>query len=140
MADRPLTLRITLAAPPGGVMFSLQEGDDAIVSPMLSTGADLTFDIPVRIDDGPRGLRWLGPYVRREGDRRFAYYRSGTSAGQHGSPWTRRGKIWLTDIPESLVLLALGAGQALTATFPGQDRDGGPSCATVRPLDGWSLD
>lgn len=139
MADRDLTLRITLIAPPEGVMFSLQEGDATPVQQVWSTGADLTFDIPARIGDSPNGPRWLGPYVRREGPRRFAYYCSGRNAGQPHTEWSRRGKIWLTDIPAELVAKALAGGARLEAAFPGSDKRGGPSCASVKPIDGWKV-
>jgi hypothetical protein len=138
MPDPTLTLRVTLIAPPAGVWFSLQEGDATPVQQVICTGADLTFDIPVRVAEGPKGLRFLGPYVRAEGQRRFVYYRSGRLAGQHDTPWTRRGKVFLTDIPEALVREAAASGRPLAASFPGTAKDGGPSCATVRPLDGWS--
>lgn len=140
MADRTITLRFTLLAPPAGVMFSLQEGDETPVAQALSSGADLTFDVPLRLADGPDGgPRWLGPYVRREGQKRFVYFRVGTSAGQHDSPWTRRGKIYLTDIPTDLARQAADTGRPLVASFPGSDRKGEPSCATVRPVDGWRI-
>lgn len=139
MADLPLILRVTLLTPPAGVMYALQEGDETPVSQALSTGADLIFDIPVHIAEGPKGLRWLGPYIRREGDRRFAYFRVGTCAGQHDSPWTRRGKIWLTDIDDALVRQAATSGRRLEASFPGTDKHGTPTCATVRPVGGWAL-
>ncbi len=140
MTEQTLTLRITLVAPPAGVMFSLQEGDETPVAQALSTGADLTFDVPLRLGANPDGAaRWLGPYVRREGPKRFVYYRVGTLAGQHDSPWTRRGKIFLTDIPTDLARQAAETGRPLSAAFPGTDRKGEPSCATVRPIDGWRL-
>ncbi len=140
MAATALTVRITLLAPPAGVMFSLQEGDATSAHAVWSTGADLTFDIPVRIEDGPDGApRWLGPHVRREGRRRFAYYCSGRHAGQPHTEWSRRGKVFLTDIPVDLVRRALAEGRALAASFPGTAKDGGPSCATVKPVGGWSL-
>jgi hypothetical protein len=121
------------------VMYALQDGDETPVRQVVSTGADLTFDVPLRVAEGADGPRFLGPYVRREGLRRFVYFRVGVSAGQHDSPWSRRGKIFITDIPETLLRRALESGHALAATFPGSDRKGEPSCATVRPLDGWRL-
>ena len=68
MSERLVALRLTLISPPPGVMFSLQRGDDEIEGPVMSTGQDLSLDLEVRLtDDG----RFLGPYVRREGPRRF---------------------------------------------------------------------
>jgi hypothetical protein len=139
MAEALVTIRIRLVAPPAGVMFSLQEGDVTPVGAVWSTGADLVFDAPVRVAEGPKGLRFLGTHVRAEGQRRFIYYRSGLSAGQHDTAWDRRGKVFLTDIPEPLVREAITAGRPLEAAFAGTAKDGGPSCATVRPLSGWAL-
>jgi hypothetical protein len=47
--------------------------------------------------------------------------------------------VFLTDIPEPLVREAITAGRPLEAAFAGTAKDGGPSCATVRPLSGWAL-
>jgi len=133
MTDRPLILRITLIAPPAGVLFSLQEGDAAPVEAQRADGGDLAFEVTVRVAEGPKGLRFLGPFVRREGERRFVYLRVGKSAGDHGSPWERRVKVFITDIPEDLVR----AADRLAASFPGTMKDGTPVCATVKPVDGW---
>jgi hypothetical protein len=84
-------------------------------------------------DDG----RLTGPFVRREGPlRRFIYIAIGTSAGQHGE-WSRRAKIDVHDIPAALLAQAR-AGQTLEVILPGRARDGGPACATVRPLQPWT--
>ena len=94
MADQILTLRITLIAPPAGVAYSLQK-DDLPWANVLSDGVDVTFEVPVRFVEDAKGARYLGPFVKNQGGRRFVYFRVGTSAGQHNSPWTRRGKVWL---------------------------------------------
>jgi hypothetical protein len=124
---RELKLRLTLLAPPAGVLFSLQDEKSAPVAPVMSDGGDLSLDLAVRVDEGPR---WLGPFVRREGPRRFVYFAAGTSAGQHGSPWTRRGKVRLEGVPSELLQAAL-AGRRLEAVMTGTARDGGPACATI---------
>lgn len=136
MTGQTLTLRITLVAPPAGVAYSLQK-DDHPIGIVLSDGGDLTFEVPVRFVEDGKGARYLGPFVKNQGGRRFVYYRVGTSAGQHGSPWTRRGKVWLEDIPLELARAAAAGGGAVTASFPGAAKDGSPSCATVRPIGGW---
>ena len=74
--------------------------------------------------------------MRREGpSRRFVYIAIGTSAGQH-SEWSRRAKIDVHDIPADLLAMAR-EGRVLEAILPGRARDGGPACATVRPLQPW---
>jgi hypothetical protein len=137
MSDRLLTLRITLIAPPAGVLFSLQEGDATPVAAQRADGGDLTFAVTVRVGEGPKGPRFLGPFVRREGERRFVYLRVGRLAGDAGSPWDRRVKLFVTDIPADRVEAALRDGIALAASFPGTMKDGTPVCATVKPVDGW---
>jgi len=139
MIERPLVLRITLIAPPAGVLFALQEGDVTPVEAQRSDSSDLTFEVLVRVAEGVKGARFLGPFVRREGDRRFVYLRVGRLAGDPDSPWDRRIKIFITDIPAELVRLAAEHGAGLKASFPGTMKDGSPACATQRPLDGWTL-
>lgn len=133
MADTPITLRLTLTDPVPGVRYSLQDGE-AIHAPVTAANAPLSFDVPVRLsDDG----RFLGPFVRREGAvRRFVYIRIGQSAGDCFSPWTRRAKIDIHDIPTELLTLAR-AGRVLEVVLPGRYPDGSPTCATVRSATGW---
>lgn len=133
MADTPITLRLTIADPVPGVHYSLQK-KDAVFDPRIATDAPLSFDVPIRLtDDG----RFLGDFVRREGkDRRFVYIRIGQSAGQHGTPISRRAKIDIHDIPPDLLAQAR-AGRTLEIVLPGRGKDGSPTCATVRPLEPW---
>lgn len=136
MVGQPLHLRITLVAPLAGVMYSLQR-DEMPVDQVLSDGGDLSLDVTVSFVEDGKGVRYLGPFVKNQGGRRFVYFRVGTSAGQHDSAWTRRGKVWFEDLPDALAREAAATGRRLEARFPGIARDGGPSCATVRPIGGW---
>ena len=136
MSDQTLHLRITLIAPLAGVAYSLQEGE-AVVARVVADGGDLTFDVPVRFVEDAKGARYLGPYVKNQGGRRFVYLRVGTMAHQPESPWTRRVKIWLEDLPLDLARAAAATGGAVAAGYPGTDRKGEPTCATVRPVAGW---
>ena len=113
--------------------YSLQK-KDAVFDPRIATDAPLSFDVPIRLtDDG----RFLGDFVRREGkDRRFVYIRIGQSAGQHGTPISRRAKIDIHDIPPALLDQARG-GRVLEVVLPGRGKDGSPACATVRPTAPW---
>lgn len=133
MADIPITLRLTIADPVPGVRYSLQK-DDAPFEPVTASEAPLFFDVPIRLSNDNRVL---GPFVRREGPaRRFVYIRIGTSAGDHASPWSRRAKIDIHDIPP-LLLDRAREGQTLEVVLPGRGRDGSPACATVRPTAPW---
>ena len=133
MADTAITLRLTVADPVPGVRYSLQK-DDAPFEPVTADDAPLSFDVPVRLSGDNR---FLGPFVRREGPaRRFVYIRIGTSAGDHTSPWSRRAKIDIHDIPPTLLDRAR-EGRTLEIVLPGRGKDGSPTCATVRPLEPW---
>ncbi|MBB5738380.1 DUF5990 family protein [Brevundimonas aurantiaca] len=129
-----ITLRLTTADPVPGVAYSLQDKANTPVKPRIAGDGPIRFDVPVTLsDDG----RLTGPFVRREGPlRRFIYIAIGTSAGQHGE-WSRRAKIDVHDIPAALLAQAR-AGQTLEVILPGRARDGGPACATVRPLQPWT--
>ncbi|KQW84047.1 DUF5990 family protein [Brevundimonas sp. Root1279] len=133
MADTPITLRLTIADPVQGVRYSLQQ-DNAPHDPATAGDAPLSFDVSVRLSDDNR---FLGPFVRREGpQRRFVYIRIGTSAGDHGSPWTRRAKVDIHDIPAALLDQAR-AGRVLEIILPGRGEDGSPACATIHPVQPW---
>lgn len=134
-AGQPITLRLTIDDPVPGVAYSLQDKANHPVGVVVAEGGPLSFDAPVRLAPGPR---FLGEFVRAEGpQRRFVYIAIGTAAGQH-SIWSRRAKIDIHDIPAGLLDQAL-AGAVLEAVLPGRAKDGGPACATVRPLGGWRL-
>ncbi|PZO06229.1 MAG: hypothetical protein DCF28_02140 [Alphaproteobacteria bacterium] len=132
MAEGVITLRLTILDPVPGVRYSLQK-DDAPRDPQTATREPLSFDLLVKLaDDG----RLLGPFIRREGpERRFVYLRIGQSAGDCASPWNRRAKIDVQDIPASMRI----SGAVLEVRLPGRGRDGTPACATVRPLETWRL-
>jgi hypothetical protein len=136
-AGEPVKIRLVLTAPPRGAVFSLQGKDGIVEAQTRSTGADLTFDLMLRISfDGPQP-RWLGDYVRGgQGDRCF-YFASGIYAGEPGRADGRRGKVALWNIPEALVRQAVAAGAVLVATTPGADKHGLPACASVKAV--WSV-
>lgn len=139
--DTEITLRITAIEPPAGVVFSLQRGQDEIVSPVRSDGSDLTFEAPARVrDDGSGGEpNFLGPFVSGPKGGRFVYIRVGQSAGDHFSPWSRRVKIPLGGITWEQVREAASAKQPISATYAGTAKDGTPACATVPLLRAWTV-
>ena len=138
-------LRITLVAPPSGVTFCLQRGRDELIDARRSTGADLSFDFTVRVRpaSGKDPMVFLGPFTQGPPATRFVYVNSGTMAGESASAtaWTRRAKIPLAGITASMVEMALAKrGYRIEARIQGTAGDGGPACATCRPLgDGWSV-
>ena len=134
MAKQTITLRLTIKDPVPGVCYSLQDKDGEPVDVIVATEAPLTLHAPVTLTDDNR---LTGPFVRREGlERRFIYIGIGKHAGPADSPWDRRAKIDVHDIPADL-LEAARQGHALETRLPGRAKDGGPACATVRPLEPW---
>ena len=129
MADT-VTLRLTIDDPVPGVRYSLQK-DDMPFEPLTAGDGPISFELPVTLH--PDG-RMTGPFVRREGpERRFAYIRIGTSAGDHASCWSRRAKIDIHTIPPALLV----PDAVLEVHLPGRGKDGSPACATVRPSVSW---
>lgn len=136
MAPMTITVRLTIADPVAGVAYSLQDKANMPVEPRIASDGSISFDAPITLsDDG----RVTGPFVRREGPkRRFVYIAIGTSAGQHASEWSRRVKIDVHDIPADLLAQAR-EGRVPEIVLPGRAKDGGPACATVRPLHAWRI-
>lgn len=127
-----LTLRIVLADPPPGVAFSKQDAKNHPVDPVRADG-DLAFDIPITLTSTSDGFRPGGAYVRADGRGRFVYVASGRAAGDCQTDWQRRLKIYLNDLPKDVA-----PGDVLQATVAGRAKDGGPACATVPLLSGWT--
>ena len=127
-----IRMRLVVDNPVARVAHSLQDKENRPVDAKMSAkGEPLTFDFVIRVAAGPK---FHGEQVRSEGpERRFVYIAIGTLAGDPDSPWTRRMKIDIHNIPQAL-LDAAAAGQVLEGTFAGTARDGTPSCATIRPV------
>jgi len=135
-AGQKITLRLTIRDPVAGVAYSLQNKKSEPVGMVVAGDGPLSFDVPLSVAPGPR---FLGQFVRREGaTRRFVYIAIGEQAGDSSSPWNRRAKIDIHDLPADLLEKAL-AGSVVEAYLPGRAKDGGPACATVRPLPPWKV-
>ena len=129
-----ITLRLTIADPVPGLLYSLQDQKSVPVEARIAAEAPLSFDVPVKLsDDG----RLTGPFVRREGPtRRFVYIAIGGQAGDGLMHIARRAKIDIHEIPSDLLDQAR-AGQSLGVTLPGRDKAGLPACATVKAIEPW---
>ena len=135
--EEEIKLRIILESPPSGIDFGLQEGsgnDYNVVQKQRSSGGDLKFEFTVRVREGKDGQpNLLGPFVQGPSQQRFVYIDIGTYAGQTNTHWSRRLKVPLLGITWELVK----KGKTLETHVPGTGRDGGPTCATVKPFAGW---
>ena len=131
-----ITLRLTIEDPVPGVAYSLQNKKSESVGMVVVGDRSLAFDVPVNVAPGPR---FLGEFVRREvSTRRFVYIAIGKQAGDTSSLWSRRAKIDIHDVPTELLEKALG-GSVVEVRLPGRAKDGGPACATLRPLGSWRM-
>ena len=140
-----IRLRIVLESPPPGVLFGVQKGQGAlheIIEKQHSKGGDLVFEFSVALKDtGSNGTAdFGGPIVQGPRGGRFVYIGIGSYAGQTDTPWSRRLKIPLSGIPMSLMKKVAAATNGLLETHvPGTDKNGGPSCASVKNFEGWKL-
>jgi uncharacterized protein DUF5990 len=140
-----LTLRIVLEKPPADVDFGLQEGRGSsyeTIQKQRFKGKDLYFEFTVRVKAGGRGTtpNFLGSLVQGPPAGRFIYIDIGTYAGQTETCWSRRLKIPLIGITRDMIDQVLANPESLLETrVPGTGRDGGPTCATVKPFPGWKF-
>lgn len=132
-------------APPAGVDIGLQCGkgsDFQIVQKQRTTGKDLTFDAVVQVK-GQRAdgtPNFAGTFVQGPAGGKFLYLDIGTLAGQKNTPWTRRLKVHLASITWKQVQQVAGDTKLLLeGRWPGTAKDGGPSCASVKPIQDWAV-
>jgi hypothetical protein len=143
--EHELTLRIVLEKPPGDVDFGLQKGRGSsyeTIQKQRFEGKDLTFEVPVRVKAGGKDStpNFLGPFLQGPVGERFIYIDIGTYAGQTGTCWSRRLKVPLRGITWDMIDRSLADSESLLETrLPGTGKDGGPTCATVKPFPGWKL-
>ncbi len=141
---RELTLRIVLEKPPIGVDFGLQKGRGSeyeTIQKQRSGSKDLYFEFNIMVKPGRDAMpNFLGSYVQGPSGERFVYIDIGTYAGQTDTGWSRRLKIPLSGISWDIIdQLATNPQTVLEVRVPGTGKDGGPTCGTVKPLDGWKL-
>jgi hypothetical protein len=128
-----VTLRLSVEGPVKGVSYSLQDKESSPVDARVATGKTILFEIPVRLEQGKTGPRFLGDFVRTEGKtRRFVYVATGQQAGQHLTAWSRRAKIDLPPPTAAMQKAADTGGLVLETSYAGTDAKGGPTCATVK--------
>jgi hypothetical protein len=141
-AQQPeLRLRITVIEPPAGVAFAMQRGRFELAAALETRSEALVFEFPVSVADAScKPPRLVGEFTQGPAAARFVYINVGTSAGQRGSPWTRRIKVPLYSMTPALVAAAIAApGAVLETRVRGTGRDGSPACATVPLLVPWAL-
>lgn len=140
-----LPLHIVLQSPPPGVYFGLQKGSGSkyeTVQLQKSGSGDLHFDLAVTIrgdrikDQTPR---FGGPFAQGSYPDNFIYIDIGTYAGKEDI-WSRRLKIPLAGIAWGVVDQFIANPKLVLQTrVPGTAKDGSPTCATVKPFEGWKV-
>ena len=138
-----INFRIILEDPPAGVDYGLQKGsgnDYEVVQKQRSKAGDLQFEFSARVKEGKDGEPvLLGPFTQGSPQERFAYLGIGTYAGQADTPWGRRLKIPFRGITWEMIKKTSTGARVLETRVPGKGKDGSPSCATVKPFDGWKI-
>ncbi len=132
-ADSNVTLKLSVLAPPKGIHHSLQDKTSSPVQIHVSNGMTIAFEIPIRLEQGKTGWRFLGDFVRTEGKtRRFVYVATAGQAGQTGTPISRRAKVDLPEPTPAMIKAAQSGELVLEASYAGTDAKGEPTCATVK--------
>jgi hypothetical protein len=125
--------------PPAGVKFALRTAKNELVAPTRQSVGEVSFDVQVTLNgakpDGTPNL--LGPATHRRPYGRVLVVNSGTLAGQRDSCWTRAALVPLNAFDWKLIEVAKQGG-VLEARMPGTAGDGGPICATVKPIT-WQI-
>lgn len=135
-----IPIRITVAEPPGGVWLRVQKGRCELVAPTSETNKETVFDLTVNVELKDGSPNFLGSFAQGPKDARFVYVNSGTYAGQSDSCWARRAKISLMNITKEQVEKVLASPDArLETRFAGVGRDGGPTCASIKPPPQWTI-
>lgn len=138
--EQIVQVRVKVVEPPRGVSFSLQEGEKGLVPPSATEGNNLLFDFTLKVADlHTIPVRFTGPFAQGPASGRFVYICSGSRAGQIGSCWSRRAKVPLSSLTEEMVARAMVEGKILEGDIQGVAKDGGPTCASVKLLNGWHL-
>lgn len=130
-----IQFRIIVDRPLPGVSMQVQRGKNELLPPLRMSGDSISFEFPIIVELRDTGLNFLGKYAQGPKDSRFVYVNSGSYAGQNGTRWNRRAKLWLMSITQEQVEEALvEPGNFIEVTMPGVGKDGGPSCASIKGL------
>jgi hypothetical protein len=136
-------VRVVLVVPPAGVIYGIQRGRGSAYKVEFAQQpkrGDVTFEFAITAAEGKDGgPNFLGDFAQGPAGRRFIYVDVGRAAGQHDTEWSRRMIIRLDDVTMPMIRKAIKPGNRLEARIQGTGKDGGPSCATVKPIGGWKV-
>lgn len=135
-------ITIFVENPSVGVCYGLQKGKGVphdVVQKTIATEETIHFAFSAELKKNTKDeLGFFGEHIHGKTNDRFVYINVGQSAGQYQSVWSRRIKVPLYNIPQSILeQLACNPNPRLTTNIPGKGKDGTPNCATVKPFGGW---
>lgn len=139
-----IPVQIVLQQPPAQIVYALQKGsgpqfDIEQQTSALNSHLEFNFSIEVKGNEKTDAQPdFKGPNVQGPKTERFVYVNIGTYAGHAESEWGRRLKVPLRDISWAMVN-KIGTDNQLQTIVPGTAKDGTPTCATVKPFDGWKV-
>jgi hypothetical protein len=136
-----LPLRLVLVDPPANIDYGIQRGRGSKYEAMFvqqRKRGDVAFDFSINVSESG-APNFSGDFAQGTPARRFIYIDVGTYAGQKNTPWSRRMIVLLKGISREQISSALKPGHRLSARIQGTGKDGGPSCATVPLIDGWTV-
>lgn len=139
MKGEPLRLAVVIRDAPAKVWAGLQGAKDAPLQVRRGEGGDYRFELDVRCDLSGERPSFLGPHTRGAREDRFVYVAWGRQVGQPDTETNRRAKVRLNTIDVATARSAMEACKPLTLEMAGTAKDGGPTCATFRPLSDWRL-
>ena len=129
-----IPFRIIVDRPLSGVATRVQKGKNELLEPSSISDSALAFEFEISVDVNGDALNFLGKFAQGPKDSRFVYVNSGTYAGQHATSWARQAKLSLMSITKQQVQDAIDKGCFIETTMPGVERDGGPTCASVKGI------
>jgi hypothetical protein len=140
--QQEVNLIINLVDPPAGIDYALQKGSGngyECVQKQRSSGKPIIFNFSVTVKINGKEFSFAGPHVHGPSKEKFIYLNIGGSTRQHDTIYNRRLKIPLYTIDNSTISEALQKNKSLETYVAGTARDGTPSCATIKPFEGWKL-
>lgn len=141
MANPNLELILLIKDTMPGVCGGVQTGKGSAGKPRsieTMSGGDWKVTISAGLKDGK--MPFYGPEIQSDSKGKFFYICWGGQVAGIGFRISRRAKIYLSSISQSLVDEALASNSPLNAVISGRAKDGLPCCATVPFLADWHID
>ena len=134
-----IPIRIRVLDPAVDIIMKVQRGRGELLPPERTSAKELIFEFTITVDMSAAVPNFLGKYAQGPKDQRFIYVNSGQSAGQLNTDIVRRAKISLMSIAMAQIAEVAASGNlVLETSFPGKDKFGKPTCASVKGIE-WKV-